>query len=453
MTPPIFSELPTKLGIYNLTQLLGAREVSELYLATQSYVDRAVAIEVLRPELGDGEGRFRDASRLRAAVSLPHVAPVLESARTGNLHYLIQEVPAGQPLQELETKLSTDQAFSLIQAAAELYCACAEQGVAARPLMLHDIYVAEKETFSFFSPVVGGEMTDELRAEQMEELANILEYCMDEADVAGSNISIIIHWLRHGYGNSPLQWKPLAASLSTLRAAKRRPRGGVFGQKLRELFGNKRTRRTALRYVLFGLLLLGIVGGVGAVGLFFEEDVHRELPAVDEEYVYCRSAGNAWRVLARPVSVEAYGKFLEAWEAMSRGERESLCEGMPEEVTKERMPLQWAEQAAAAISNRDWHGLKMTPESPVRGVSRQDAVIYARYMNSELADADMVSTARRHAGEPLVAEWTSQHVEAHTPYEAYDVVYPAYGTVPIRELNPAKRDANRGFRVANKIQP
>lgn len=450
----IFPELPTKLGIYTLTQQLGSGEHSELYLATQSYVDRAVVIEVLRPDCSAEEmADFGETARLRAAVTLPHVSPVLESARTGNLHYLIQEEPSGKPLSGAEEKLSTDKAFALIQAVAELYCACSEQGVAAQALGLYSIY-DDGGAFRFFSPVMAGEISDEQRAVQMEQLADVLEAVLSEQDVAMSNISIIIHWLRYGYGNAPLQWKPLASSLNTLRAQKMSTERAnmSWGQRLRALIGSRRTVRLAVRsiakYTAFCVLLLCIIVGVGMLGLLYEEQVQETKPAFSDNVVHCSQGENVWRVQAQPVSVEQYAEFLKAWNAMSREEKTRYCEGQPnEEIDRNRAPHNWQEQLNAAQAEKEWMGFKMSMHAPVRGVSYYDALLYARWAGGELPTVEMLRTARRYAGEPLVEEWTSLYQEEHLPYERAYVIYPAYGSKLIQESMPFKKNIKRSFRI------
>lgn len=451
---PIFQELPTKLGIYNLTALLGTYEHSELYLATQSYVDRAVVIEVLRPTSDIAQQRsFRDTARLRAAVNLPRVAPVLESAGAGNILYLVQEEPPGKPLRQLENPLNVDQAFTLIQRIAEVYCACAERGVAARPLTLQDVYM-DGESFGFFSPVVADVPHEGFRVAQMEQLAYILEQVLSETERTASNISIIIHWLRNGYGNEPMQWQPLAASLSTLRAAKIRGKGVPLMQRLRALFRSKRRLRVLTRYAWLGLMALGIVGATVGVGQLFEEEVVENRPALCDGYLHCGSPNDGWRVRVQPVSVGEYDRFLKAWSKMSSREREALCRDLPdEEVTADRAPLAWRDQLEAAGERRVRNGVKMTMNSPVCGVSYWDACVYARYAKAEVARADMVCTVRQRSGEPGVEEWTAPYHPAHVPLAAHCVVVPVDSKQPlIMETHPAQRTEERGFRIVMNIK-
>lgn len=459
MTNPIFPELPTQLGIYSLTQLIGEREHSELYLATQSYVDRAVVIEVLRPEFNMGAEQvdFLDSARLNAAVTLPRVAPVLESASTGALHYVIQEEPGGKPLRQLPDKLSVDQAFALVQSVAEVYCACLEQGVAARPIQMQDIYV-DDDGFRFFSPVMAGGWTDGLREAQMLQLADILDHVLTAKDATKSNISIIIHWLRNGYGGAPMQWQPLAASLSAVRATRQRGSGVPLLQRIKALCSSRLTQRLAMRALvrlaLVVVAMLGVAAGVGSLGLLYREKVVEMRPALSDDSLYCEGgSGTLLRIQAQPVSVEEYNEFLQAWAGMTRQEKAALCMGLPDDAMNEpHTPQLWGEQVLAATEQREWQGFKMSPHAPVRGVSYYDAAIYARYRKADLPSMNQLRTARKYCGEPLMQEWTRDQVPAILPYELHYIVYPSAGDTPINELRGERRELGRGFRIVNKIK-
>lgn len=452
----IFPELPASLGIYNLTQILGAYEESELYLAAQSYVDRMVVLEVLRPGCSaEAEEAFREAVRHRTAAQLPRVSPVLDSAQTDQMRYLIQEKPDGRTLPEYvaeEGGLSLVQAFGLVQAVAELYCACNEQGLAARAIGAETIFT-DGEQYRFLSPVIAGEITDEQREVQMGALADALEMAMNPDELAASNIAVITHWLRHGYGGAPLQWRPLAASLDTLRKRRMKADQGLpLAQRLRAILTNKRQRKHMLKLAAaYAAIVLGmgaLIGGLGALGAAYEWEPEPDLPAVSDAYVYCSNAeGETWRVQARPVSVAAYGEFLQALQQMTPQELADLHGDIPQD---DHMPVEWTVQKTAAESGLTWLGNTMSPDSPVRGVSYEDALIYARYAGGEVADADSVFTARRHAGEPGAQEWTSSKTPEHFPHEAGYIVFPASGGELICETQPSARNLVRGFRIIFK---
>lgn len=457
----IFPELPTKLGIYSLTRLLGARENSELYSATQSYVDRVVAIEVLRPNSSPELVEFfQETARCRAAANLPHVSPVLESTQTGHLRYLIQELPKGKSLADRISEdgpLSVDQAFTFVQTVADLYCACINQKMAANPLTLSTVYM-DGDSFSFFSPVIAGEMTAALRTEQMEALAGIIESILPPQEIEKSNLSIILHWLRHGYGDTALEWGPLASSLSTLRAQKFAPqKESIAWRELLNPASLKRRARRLLRswrshlgfcWAMGGLLLAAFVAII--LLQFFSRGEGESLSAVTDQFVYCGvSAGKICRVQVRPVSISEYGKFLEAFDRMSPSQKKVLCEGMPED-TQTYIPLQWNEQNMAAGLNMEWQGRRVTPESPVCGVSYWGALAYARFVEGKLPSITQLRATRQQVGEPLVEEWTSSSTSASFPVEPSYIVCPAYGGAgePVYELVPTRQEKQRSFRVA-----
>ena len=456
---PIFPELPTKLGIYSLTQLLAVRENSELYSATQSYVDRVVAIEVLRPGSSpELVSFFQETARCRAAATLPHVSPVLESTQTGVLRYLIQELPKGRTLAkrlEEDGPLSVDQAFTLVQNIADMYCACLEQGMAAWPLSLDSIFVDEHGAFSFFSPVIAGEITDEQRAVQMESLANILESALPEEELASSNISIIIHWLRNGYGNTALAWPPLASSLSTMRAQKYTPHKRPFLRKdMWKPASLKRRGRRYLRTLWLSrryIITLGAAALLGALGAFIAgyfsgSGGDEPLPALTESFLYCGTPEQSYRVSTRPVSLREYAKFLQDWGRMTTMQQKDLCAGMPADVT-DLTPLQWNDQIMAADLGVEWQGRVLRQDSPVCGVSYWGALAYARYVGGMLPSVAQVKAVRQQAGEPLVEEWTSSGSRTGFPLDPSYAVYPVIGNNPISEVNPTRLEKHRSFRV------
>lgn len=451
----IFPELPTKLGLYSLTQVLGVREHSELYLAKQSYVDRTVVIEVLRPDSPPEIVEFfQETARRRAAASLPHVSPVLESVKTGVLHYLIQELPKGKPLTEKLAEgghLSLDQGFAFVQAVADIYCACIEQKMAALPLSMDSVYM-DGDHFAFFSPVIQGEITDDLRREQMESLASILEGSLPMHEAAQSNLAIIIHWLRYGYGSMPLEWEPLASSLSTLRSQKYAPtKGNIAWNDLMKPSSVKRRVRRAVRTVKENAAFVGVTAAVTlvagvAAAVYAASGTVNEQSAVADGYIYCRSSAGAYRVQAQPVSIAEYGRFLSAWDKMSNAQKKDINQGMPENI-KNHTPWQWDEQNTAASLGLEWYGRKMDENTPVSGVSYWDALAYARYVGGRLPGMEQIKLSRQSAGEPLVEEWTASGGQAGFPLESCYMVYPAYGNTFIQEINPTQQEKLRGFRV------
>lgn len=440
---PIFDDLPTKLGLYTLTELLGSREKSELYAATQSYVDRTVVIEVLRPGCSESEiGHFRESAHKRATVTPAHVSPVLEAVQSGSFSYIVEEGLPGKSLSMLLREgegLSYEQGFALTQAVAELYNACHEQNTAAAPLDLASVYI-DNNSFSFFSPLEDGIPDDAQRTAQMAALADILEQMVPAEVLTKSKLAVVVHWLRNGYGGAALEWQPLLGALNSLRlhrktSGRKKARGILHYAKrryvrrgLRAMFGSK---KRAI-FSTLGVLIVAMI--TYSVRLFIGDAA--QSPTAADEYVYCRSDGVTWRVRSKPVTIREYAEFLAAYNSMSAEEKQRLHADMPVSV-REHTPLDWAKQ------------LRTARNSPVRGVSYWDALTFARYRHEIVPEAKLVKAVRKYKAEDGAAEeWTSSQVAEEFPLQRYYVAYPAKGEGIIAAVNPAQQEKKRSFRTA-----
>ncbi len=454
---PIFTGLPTKLGLYVLEELLSTRDHTELYEATQSYVDRAVVIEVLRPDSPpDVAAQFQEDIRRRASVSLAHVSPMLESVQTGAFSYLIQERPRGNSLSALAEqgkKLSYSEGFSLVHAVAELYASCQEKGLAAAPPNPSSIYMDSGE-FTFLSPVEAGLADEAHRDAQMGGLAEVLELILPPEMLEKSKLSVVVHWLKNGYGGTALEWAPLLSAIATLRRSKGVRHSSVHHSDKSILhFFKKRYVKRALRavYASRRRVAFSIVAvlAIGCAGLFFSPRPlsPRQAPAATESGVYCSFKNAVWCVHPAPVSLKEYADFLKAYSAMNEKERQRLHEGMPSDIT-EHQPKDWDEQLASARG-----GGKSPENTPVQGVSYWDALAYARYAGEQLAPLELVRTARKHARQRRpIEEWTGTRVEEFLPYRAHVIICPAQGDSLVRNTDLAARSPQRGFRTAQLVQ-
>ena len=454
---PIFPELPTKLGIYTLTQMLSMREYSELYLAKQSFVERSVVIEALRPDSPPEVATyFRESWRRRASTALPNVSPVLEAVQMGSIFYLVQELPQGEPLMEMleqDKRLTISQSVALVQRAAELYQACLDGAVAANAIYADSIY-ADGELIRFFSPVSTGEYTPEQQAEQMEALADTLEGLLPAKLLARERVKSAIAILRPNAQDDALpEWGQIARKWDALK-----PRGlKALAAGLRSLkmyaknLSVKRMMRLIRRRILLLISLPFIIVGVGMTGHFIKIGAPEieELPAVHDDIVYCEDAHRSYSVMARPVSIGEYAQFLAAWNLMSAAEREKLHEGMPASVGSHE-PEDWRAQSRAATYKKEWQGMMLTENSPVCGVSYWDALAYARYAGGRIATAAEVKTARRYTVYMALEEWTSSMAEADFPFSSRYQVYPAAGDELILTIESDLKNLQRTFRITHE---
>jgi serine/threonine protein kinase len=85
----------SRLGPYQITAAIGAGGMGEVYKATDTRLDRSVAIKVLPDHVaGDPElkQRFEREAKTLAALSHPHICPVFDES--GQFEVYVRSFPA-----------------------------------------------------------------------------------------------------------------------------------------------------------------------------------------------------------------------------------------------------------------------------------------------------------------------------------------------------------------------
>jgi len=91
----------TRLGPYEIQAAIGAGGMGEVYKATDTRLDRGVAIKVLPAHLGaDPERRARFAREARTIAGLdhPHICALHDIGREGDIDFLVMEYVDGTRL-------------------------------------------------------------------------------------------------------------------------------------------------------------------------------------------------------------------------------------------------------------------------------------------------------------------------------------------------------------------
>jgi len=94
-------EAGTKLGPYEILSPLGAGGMGEVYLATDSKLDRKVAIKVLPETMTrDKErvARFEREAKLLASLNHPNIAAIHGFDESNGMHFLVMEYVDGETL-------------------------------------------------------------------------------------------------------------------------------------------------------------------------------------------------------------------------------------------------------------------------------------------------------------------------------------------------------------------
>jgi len=91
----------TRLGPYEVVELIGAGGMGEVYRARDTRLGREVAIKVLPAQVSQDAAalaRFDREARAVAALSHPHIAALFDIGETDGTHYLVMELLEGETL-------------------------------------------------------------------------------------------------------------------------------------------------------------------------------------------------------------------------------------------------------------------------------------------------------------------------------------------------------------------
>lgn len=451
MSTPDFNNLPTQLGDYTLTQHIGQQGQSDIYRAKQSHVERGVIVEVLNPSATPEEvASFLEEARAKVTAHIPHVCQVFEAQGADGIWYMTQALPDGKNLIQLQQEgihLSPTDICMITEAVAALYTHTAGHNVAAGALYAHSIYLKKDKTISFLSPVLSGAPAAEHTTKQMQALAAILTAHIPPAGVPGrSRIVTMIDWMANGYEGTNLEWAAIAHTASTIRKQLAptltiKNVAGVqnktAGAVVREIKRNR--KKSHSNYMMLGIgAIVCIFAAV--TGFITSPKTPEPLSANDGESILCKYGDQELTVAAQPVSIKEYREFLQAINNEKKVTREQLLRlrsGIPGAYLK-FIPLNWKEQQ------------KNDPDSPVRGVSYWDALLYARYHNAVLPDAKLLAAAREESKlDTELCEWTATEVSGSALFPKSSILLQSTpGNAPLLEPDREARDPRYGFRIA-----
>src|SRR5688572_15134605 len=90
----------TRLGVYEITALLGAGGMGEVYRARDLRLERDVAIKLLTTDHGDGAERLLREARSASALNHPNICTLHEINETGPRPFIVMELVDGEPLDQ-----------------------------------------------------------------------------------------------------------------------------------------------------------------------------------------------------------------------------------------------------------------------------------------------------------------------------------------------------------------
>ncbi len=162
--------LPTHIGRYRVTRLIGQGGMGVVYAAHDDRLDRPVAIKVVRPEAVSDERareRFRREARAAARVSHPHICPLYEFDEADGHPFLVMELLEGEPLSVRLARgaMPLDEALTLAQTMLDALAALHRRGIMHRDLKPANVFLTPHGLklldFGVAQPITGEDDTRE----------------------------------------------------------------------------------------------------------------------------------------------------------------------------------------------------------------------------------------------------------------------------------------------------
>jgi len=136
----------TKLGPYRITDQIGGGGMGEVYRATDTRLDRTVAIKVLRQEMADNRERrerFEREAKAISSLNHPHICTLYDVGEQDGTYFLVMEFVEGQTLEQRlqRGRLPLDQALEFAVQIADALDKAHRHGVVHRDLKPGNIMI------------------------------------------------------------------------------------------------------------------------------------------------------------------------------------------------------------------------------------------------------------------------------------------------------------------------
>ena len=137
------------LSHYRILSSLGSGGMGEVYRATDTKLERDVALKVLPPDTAadpDRFARFQREARAVAALNHPHIVTIFSVEESDGLHFLTMELIEGQSLDRLTPPggLPAAQIIEIAKAIADALSAAHEKGIVHRDLKPANVMVTHE---------------------------------------------------------------------------------------------------------------------------------------------------------------------------------------------------------------------------------------------------------------------------------------------------------------------
>ena len=148
LEPPTLEDDLGRIGKYRVLEILGAGSTGVVYHAIDDDLDRAVAIKILRPSLGElARQRFMAEAKATAMLSHPNIVTIYEVGIEGPLAYISMKWEPGQTLEQLlaqQKQLSVEKTRQLGTQLAEALAHAHQCGLIHRDIKPANVWIPDE---------------------------------------------------------------------------------------------------------------------------------------------------------------------------------------------------------------------------------------------------------------------------------------------------------------------
>jgi formylglycine-generating enzyme required for sulfatase activity/CheY-like chemotaxis protein len=410
----------TRLGDYELGEVVSFSNRAETYHAVQRSVQRKVALTMLRPEFvahrAAATEEFLDEVRAKASVVHQHIAPVYEAHQDAEAVYYTQELVGGSALDDLiggGARLTEGVFVALVRDVADAFAYLVGRGISYAPLEARHVFLSQDEQARLANIADAGRQKDELTETQQiqrfgEMIAPLIDLDGGKNDLAGKLLYLMGHEKDHEINRSWAQLHQAAEALGKELEAESAYEFPDMEGKVRRARRRKRISRrvmilAAVSLPVLGLAVLGylVVSGSGPEAKEFNNMVRVPVGSFPYQDGSEPLELEPFWIDEYEVTIAQYAEFLEAL----GDDLTSVYDH--EDQPKEKaghFPAKWEEYYEAAKRGKTFEGQPIDLNCPVILVDWWDAYAYARWKGRRLPTEEEWEKAAR-GREGLIYPW------------------------------------------------
>ena len=173
-------------GRYELIEKIGEGGMAIVYKGKDRFLNRYVAIKILRPEFIKDEKfieNFRKESQAAAGLSHPNIVNVYDVGEEGNIHFIVMELIDGKSLSQVieeEGRLDYKEAISITKQVASALSLAHSNQIIHRDVKPHNILITSSGTAKLADFGIAMAVSKESIAEGKEKIMGSVHYFSPE---------------------------------------------------------------------------------------------------------------------------------------------------------------------------------------------------------------------------------------------------------------------------------